>query len=140
MFVSAVRQSESALCLHGLSLICLPFRPPRSTELCVQHAPVPCAVQWVLISCLLLLSINRVYICQSQPPLPAWYPYVFVLCVCLSFCFAKKTTYTLFSRLYINALIYTVCFSLLTDCTCVTVSGSVHRLCIWRGFIPFMAE
>ena len=60
---------------------------------------VPCAIQQVLISYLL---VSVVYTCQSQtsnsshPSILPWYPYVGSLHLYLYFCFANRFTCTIF--------------------------------------------
>ena len=93
---------------------------------------VPCAIPSHYLPILYIASI--VYICQSpspsssHPSLPPWYPYVCSLCLCLYFCFANKTIYTISFRFHIYALVYDICFSL---------SDLLHS--VWQSLGPSMS-
>ena len=87
VLVSAVQQSESAICIHISTLfwISFPFRSPQSTE--------QSSVCYTVGSHQLPILYIVVYICHFQSPnsshLP-WYPYVYSLPLCLYFCFTNK--------------------------------------------------
>ena len=95
--VSAVQQSESAVCIH---ISCI-FK--FSSHLGHQRAPsrVPCAVQQVLISYVFYtqqcIYVNpNLPIHPTLPSFPLGIHTFFSLRLCLYFCFANKIIYTIF--------------------------------------------
>ena len=91
VLVSAVQQSESAICIHITPLfrISFPFRSPQSSEFPVLYSRFSLVIYFIH-------SINSAYmsIPISQfiptPPFLPWNPYIHSLCLSLYFCFANK--------------------------------------------------
>ena len=112
VLVSAVQQSESAICIHisPLFWISFPFSSPQSTEqssLCYIVGSHQLSVLYIVV-----------YICQSQSPNsshPSFPPlvsiYLFSTSVSL-FPLCKQVHLYHFSRFHLYALIYDICFSL----------------------------
>ena len=77
--------------------------------------------------------------CQSQPPI-SWYPFFPHLCpyvcslrLCLCLYFANRFICTIFSRFHIDALIYSICFSL-SDFILYDSLWVHPCLCKWHSF------
>ena len=113
VLLSAVQQSESAICIHISTL----FKISSHLGHCRALSRARWATQSVFTSYLFYTSyctyVNPNLQIHSTPFFPPWQPYICSLCLCLYFCFSNKFIYTIFSRFpYIYALIHNICCSL----------------------------
>ena len=108
VLVSAVQQSESAICIHISPLlgISFPSRSPPSTE---QSSL--CYTVGLHSLCICFIHSSVIWRSQFTPPSHprTWCPYICSLHLCLYFCFANKFFCIIFLDSTYNQ--YYVCFS-----------------------------